>query len=129
MLLSLWILLSTVSADPVRWDELTLSIYLEPYVSSDAVTLCRVRVFNHGSSSWSGRRLRFEARAVREGRVVERQRGRFGLVLGPRETLETVIGFSGSYRTFEIGPVTGPERPEEGHARRGGTGRRKGRKR
>lgn|SRR5512143_1888319 len=129
MILSLLFLLSAVAPEPVRWEELALSIRVDPYVSSDAVTLCRVRVVNHGGASWPGRRLRFEARALRDGRVMERQRGRFGLVLGPHEELETVIGFSGSYRDFEVGPAAGRDRPEDSRARRGGAHHRKGRKR
>ena len=111
--------------EPVRWDELTLSIYPDPYTSSDSVTLCRVRVVNHGQTSWSGRRIRFEARALAGGRVVERQRGRFGLTLAPRDSLETIIGFSGSYRSFEVSPVEGPDRPDGGRARRGGGGKKR----
>ncbi len=129
MIVSLLLLVSAAASEPVRWDELTLSIRVDPYVSSDAATLCRVRVVNHGSTSWPGRRLRFEARALSAGRVAERQRGRFGLVLGPHETLETVIGFSGCYRDFEVTPAEGHDRPDESRARRGGGGRRKGRKR
>jgi hypothetical protein len=129
MILSLLLLVSATAPEPVRWDELTLSISVDPYVSSDAVTLCRVRVVNHGTTSWPGRRLRFEARALAGGRVAERQLGRFGLVLGPHETLETVIGFSGSYRDFQVAPAEGRDRSDENRARRGGAGRRRGRKR
>ena len=129
MILSLWLLFSAAPLEPVQWDQLALTIRVDPDTSSDWVTLCRVRVVNNGATSWPGRRLRFEARALRDGRVVERQRGRFGLVLGPHETLETVIGFSGSYRDFEIAPAEGRDLSENGRARRGGGGRRHGRKR
>jgi hypothetical protein len=129
MFLFLWLLFSAAPLEPVRWGELALSIRVDAYTSSDSETLCRVSVVNHGGTCWPGRRLRFEARALRNGHVAERQRGRFGLVLGPHETLETVIGFSGSYRDFEIVPVEGREQPEDGRARRGGGSRRRGRKR
>lgn len=91
--------------EPVRWQELVLTIRRDPDVSSDSATICRVRVQNDGRGTWPGRRLTFEARAFSAGRVVERQRGRFGLVLGPHETLETVIAFLGVYDRFEVSPV------------------------
>ena len=92
---------------PVAWSELALSIEEDRSVSSDQATLCRVRVVNHGSSTWSGRRLVFEARALRNGRVHDVRTGRFGLSLGPRETLETVVGFLGRYDRFEVVPKEG----------------------
>ena len=101
---------------PVPWNELALSIEEDRGVSSDHVTLCRVRVVNHGRSSWPGRRLTFEARALRAGVVHETRTGRFGLTLGPHETLETLIGFEGRYDRFEVAPK---EANDPGGGRRG----------
>jgi len=103
---------------PVAWSELALSIEEDRSVSSDQATLCRVRVVNHGSSTWSGRRLVFEARALRNGRVHEIRAGRFGLTLGPRETLETVVGFIGRYDRFEVVPKEGSKDAENGSSGR-----------
>jgi len=128
MLLALMVALFASPADPVRWQELVLSIRPDPYTSSDTVTLCRVRVVNNGGGSWPGRRLRFEARALADGRVVERQIGRFGITLAPREALETIVAFSGSYRTFEVVPCLGRDCSDGGRSHRSG-GRRRGRKR
>jgi hypothetical protein len=116
------------AAEPVRWADLSLSIRLDPYTSSNTATLCRVRVVNNGPATWPGRRLRFEARALSGGQVVERRVGRFGLTLAPRESLETIIGFSGVYSVFEVAPLAGRDGAGEGRSRRGG-GRRKGRRR
>ena len=112
---------------PVAWSELALSIEEDRSVSSDHATLCRVRVVNHGSSTWSGRRLVFEARAARGGRVQEVRTGRFGLTLGPRDTLETVVGFMGRYDRFEVSPKEGADAAEGGSERR--ANRRRSRKR
>jgi hypothetical protein len=60
------------SEDP--WVEVRLSITRDPYTSSDDATLCRVRAVNMGGRSWSGKSLRFEARARAGSRLV-RQRG------------------------------------------------------
>lgn len=128
MLLALVVALWAVPAEPVRWEELALSIRPDPYTSSDTVTLCRVRVVNNGTGSWPGRRLRFEARALSDGRVVERRAGRFGLTLAPRDALETIVAFTGSYRTFEVVPLSGRDRSGDGRSHRSGA-RRKGRKR
>lgn len=103
---------------PVAWNELALSIEEDHGVSSDHVTLCRVRVVNHGSSTWPGRRITFEARALRAGRVYESRSGRFGLTLRPRETLETVIGFEGKYERFEVSPIEGSDSAKGGSRRR-----------
>jgi hypothetical protein len=103
---------------PVAWSELSLSIEQDRSVSSDQATLCRVRVVNHGSSTWSGRRLVFEARGLRDGRVHDVRTGRFGLTLGPRETLETVVGFLGRYDRFEVSPKDGSESYEGGSSGR-----------
>ncbi len=78
--------------------EIRLTIARDPYTSSDHVTLCRVRAVNAGSRSWSGKSLRFEARAVDSGAVV-RERGRFGLELAPYGSLETLIALPGTARS------------------------------
>ncbi|HEY6928800.1 MAG TPA: hypothetical protein VJA66_03900 [Thermoanaerobaculia bacterium] len=90
------------AASDLPWQDLTIRISADPGISSDHATICRVRVENHGSRTWSGRRLVFEAEALEAGQVVERARGRFGLTLGARETLETVIGFNGRFREFRV---------------------------
>jgi hypothetical protein len=125
-ILLLWIRLASVSQP--SWEELSLSISQEIGISSDTVTLCRVRVVNHGSRSWPGREIRFVAEALEGGRIVESARGRFGLSLAPQETLETLIGFSGSYRQFRVRPAEkGTDRPDA--RRRGAKGKqRKGKK-
>ena len=97
----LGVLFASITAD-LPWQELTVTISPDPGVSSDVATLCRVRVENHGSHTWSGRRLAFEAEALEAGQPVERARGRFGLTLHPRESLETLIGFNGRFRDFRV---------------------------
>ena len=81
--------------------EVTLTIFRDPYSSSEQSTLCRVRAVNHGGRRWSGKSLRFEARAVDGGDVV-RERGRFGLELAPYGSLETLIAFTGRHDRFEV---------------------------
>jgi hypothetical protein len=121
-ILLLCIRLALVSQPP--WEELSLSISQEIGISSDTVTLCRVRVVNHGARAWPGRQIRFVAEALDGGRVVESARGRFGLSLAPHETLETLIGFSGSYRQFQVRPVEkGTDRSDA--RRRGAKGKQK----
>ena len=87
------------------WADLSLTIEREPGYSSDRVTICRVRVVNHGSRTWPGRDLHFEARAIDGGVVVERARGRFGLSLPPHGTLETLISFSIPDARVEVSPA------------------------
>jgi len=112
------LLLGAASAEP-PWSELSLSIEREHGYSSDQVTVCRVRVVNHGSRTWPGRNLRFEARAIDGGVVVERATRRFGLSLGPHRTLETLTTFSVPHARFEVSPAT--SRPgEEGQRKRSG---------
>ena len=121
-ILLLCIRLAFVSQPP--WEELSLSIAQEIGIASDTVTLCRVRVVNHGSRAWPGRQIRFVAEALEGGRVVESARGRFGLSLAPHETLETLIGFGGSYRHFQVRPAEkGTDRSDA--RRRGGKGKQK----
>jgi hypothetical protein len=98
------------------WPELILSIEEDRGFSGDHATLCLVRVVNGGRGTWPGRKIRFEARAIRDGRVADRQSGSFGLTLGPHETLETRIGFVGRFDRFEVSP--GGSRPDESSGRR-----------
>jgi hypothetical protein len=102
---SLLFLVAALSRDGLPWRELSLTIEADRSTSSDHVTLCRVRVVNHGSHTWPGKSLRFEARALDGGIVVARERGRFGLSLPPRGSLETIIGFVGRYDRFEVEPL------------------------
>jgi hypothetical protein len=109
----LFLCIRLASISQPSWEELSLSISQEIGISSDTVTLCRVRVVNHGSRTWPGRQIRFVAEALEGGRIVESAHGRFGLSLAPHETLETLIGFSGSYRHFQVRPAEkGTDRPE-----------------
>jgi hypothetical protein len=121
---TLFVLLLSLVSPPsgVPWNELTLSIDRDHSTSSDQATLCRVRVVNHGSRSWPGRSIGFEARALQGGTVVATERGRFGLTLAPYGTLETLIGFQGRYDRFEVVPAGGGR---DGKGPNGGTTRRK----
>jgi hypothetical protein len=116
LLLSLSILAS--SAD-LPWQELTLSIEKDFSASSDAVTVCRVRVANNGGHTWPGRAVRFEARALDAGMVMARERGRFGLSISPHGTLETLIAFHGLYDRFEVRPLFKDAADPESKSRRG----------
>jgi hypothetical protein len=102
------------------WRDLVFTIEKDRSVSSDTVTLCRVRVVNRGGHTWQGRRLRFEAAAVEAGVAVARERGRFGWTLSPHDTLETVIAFEGLFDRFEVRPLS------KGGDRAGSKGRRSG---
>lgn len=106
--------------------EVALSIERDWQTSSDRVTLCRVRATNHGPRSWAGRSIGFEARALSGAAVVARERGRFGLVLEPYGSLETLIGFEGRFDRFEVVPTPGggDRSPRNGRPR----GVKKGRK-
>lgn len=115
---SLLILVAALSGDGLPWRELSLTIEADRSTSSDHVTLCRVRVVNHGSHTWPGKSLRFEARALDGGIVVAREQGRFGLSLPPRGSLETIIGFVGRYDRFEVEPLTDKERKQPRRRRR-----------
>ncbi|MCA1582093.1 MAG: hypothetical protein LC796_12040 [Acidobacteria bacterium] len=97
---------------PPDWSSLTLRIVEDGAVSSDTATLCLVRVTNAGQGTWDGRAIRFEARALREGRVAARVQGRFGGTLGPHDTLETAVGFTGRFHRFEVSSSTGGARAE-----------------
>jgi hypothetical protein len=120
------------SASDLPWHELAIHISAESGVSSDTATLCRVRVENHGIRTWSGRRLVFEAEALEGGQVVERARGRFGLTLGARETLETIIGFNGRFRDFRVRLLAkeslGTSTAKRGSRSKGSNGRKRRRR-
>ncbi len=82
-------------------DEIRLTVFRDPYTSSDQVTLCRVRADNLGSNRWSGRELVFEVRVPGVSPAV-RARGRFGLTLEPYGTLETLVTLPGRHVRFEV---------------------------
>ena len=100
--LSLFLMMADPSPSP--WGEVRLTIFRDPYTSSDQVTICRVRADNLGGRSWSGRALAFEARTL-DGGVQDRARGRFGLVLAPYGSLETLIALQGRHDRFEVVPI------------------------
>ena len=103
-ILALCLLFLTVDLPASPWGEVRLTIFRDPYTSSDQVTICRVRADNLGGRSWSGRALAFEARALGSGSQ-ERARGRFGLVLAPYGSLETLIALPGRHDRFEVVPL------------------------
>lgn len=91
-----------LASDPAARLDLALSIEEDRGFSGDHSTLCLVRVVNRGRSTYAGADIGFEAHAIREGRIAARQRGRFGLTLGPHETLETKVAFLGRFDRFEV---------------------------
>ena len=104
ILLLSFLLVSGESLEPAPTPapgEIRLTIARDPYSSSDAVTLCRVRAVNDGSRTWPGKSLRFEARATDVTPAV-RQSGRFGLELAPHGVLETLIALPGRHDRFEV---------------------------
>jgi hypothetical protein len=109
MSLSLLLLAGDPPSSP--WGEIRLTIFRDPYTSSDQVTVCRVRADNLGGRSWSGRTLAFEARALGAG-ATARARGRFGLTLEPHGSLETIIALPGRHDRFEVVPLA-PKQSEE----------------
>ncbi len=128
--LFLWIGLTASVSDPSWQQELSFTISREFGISSDTVTLCRVRVTNHGSRTWPGREIRFVAEALDGGRVVETTHGHFGLSLAPHEALETLIGFSGRYDHFAVHPLAkASQGADQGRRKsRGGSARHPGRR-
>ena len=78
------------------------SIRPDPYVSSDQVSICRVTVKNESGRTLDGRTLAFEAAALENGIAVVQERGRFGGVVRSGETAETLIGFNGVFREFDV---------------------------
>jgi len=106
------------SAD-LPWQDLTLTIEKDHSTSSDAVTVCRVRVVNRGGHVWPGRAVRFEAMALDAGVIMARERGRFGLSISPHGTLETLIAFHGLYDRFEVRPLFKGAGDPESRSRQG----------
>ncbi len=111
-ILALSLLLLTADPPASPWSDVRLTIFRDPYTSSDQVTICRVRADNLGGRSWSGRTLAFEARALGGG-VQDRARGRFGLVLAPYGSLETLIALPGRHDRFEVVPLEPKSSSEE----------------
>ena len=103
--LSLALAAASPDGSDLPWQDLALSIEKDRSVSSDTVTLCRVRVVNRGGHTWPGRLVRFEAAALEAGVVMARERGRFGLTLSPHGMLETVIAFDGLYDRIDVRPL------------------------
>jgi hypothetical protein len=122
---TLLVFLLSLVAPATPWGELSLTIERDHSSSSDHVTLCRVRVVNHGSRSWSGRAIAFEARAIRDGAVAATERGRFGLTLVPYGSLETLIGFTGRFDRFEVVPAGRAPSERRSRGGRAAQGRRK----
>jgi hypothetical protein len=121
--LTLLVLGIFLAAGPVGADDIVLSIAPEIGISSDHVTLCRVTARNLAGHAVDGRAIAFEAQAWEDGVAVMTERGRFGGRIGPGETVESRIGFSGVFRQFTIAPVAAKS------SSRGGSGQsRKGAK-
>ena len=121
-LLALSLLLLTAEGPPEDpWTEIRLTVFRDPYSSSEQVTTCRVRADNLGGRSWSGRALAFEVRALGAERV--RARGRFGLTLEPHGHLETVVVLPGRHDRFEVQPVRPHDREEREQSQRRRPGR------
>ena len=106
------LLLLAADAPEQPWAEIRLTVFRDPYTSSDQVTLCRVRADNQGGRSWSGRSLAFEVRSV-GGSPAVRARGRFGLVLEPHGSLETLVALPGRHDRFEVVLLPPRESPSE----------------
>jgi hypothetical protein len=115
--LTLLVLGIFLAAGPLRADDVVLSIAPEIGISSDHVTLCRVTARNVAGHAVDGRTVAFEAQAWEDGIAVMTERGRFGGRIGPGETVESRIGFSGVFREFTIAPVAAKS------SSRGGSGR------
>jgi hypothetical protein len=118
--LTLLILGIFLAGEPVRADDVVLSIAPEIGFSSDHVTLCRVTARNVAGHAMDGRAVAFEAQAWEDGVAVMTERGRFGGRIGPGETVESRIGFTGVFRQFTVMPVAAKS------SSRGGSGSRKG---
>ncbi len=111
-----------VSGEP--WSQVRLTVFRDPYSSSEQVTTCRVRADNLGGGSWSGHLLGFEVRAIGAGRAA-RARGRFGMTLEPYGHLETVVVVPGRHDRFEVQPLPQHEREEHDQSPRRRPGRHK----
>jgi len=105
------------------WTEVHLTVFRDPYSSSEQVTTCRVRADNLGGRRWSGHALAFEVRAVGAERA--RARGRFGLTLEPHGHLETVVVLEGRHDRFEVQPLRPHDREEREQSQRRRPGRRR----
>jgi hypothetical protein len=114
-------ILWAASATAQEFPDVVLRIEPEIGYSSDHVTLCRVRATNYSGHSISGASLGFEAVALEDGVVVERARGRFGGTIANGETAETLIGFNGAFRHFDVAPAHVSAKEA---SRRSGSGRR-----
>jgi len=82
----------------------SLSIRADPMINSDNVTICRVTAINHSGRTILGRDIAFEARAIENGAVIETETGTFGGTVANGGAVETLIGFSGVFRRFEVSP-------------------------
>ena len=88
--------------DPIEGaEEIRLTVFRDPYVSSEQVTVCRVRADNLGGRRWAGRDLSFEVRVPGASPAVK-ARGRFGLTLEPYGSLETLVALPGRRDRFEV---------------------------
>ena len=97
----LFALAASVSA-AASADDVALRIEPELGFSSDQATLCRVTARNDSGHALDGRTIAFEARAWRNGVVVQTARGRFGGIVEAGATVESRIGFNGVFATFTI---------------------------
>lgn len=113
----------TASLPAEEAPNVALEIREDTYISSATHTICRVTATNHSGRSLDARKIVFEARAREGGRVVTAERGRFGGILPPGGSVETVIAFTGAFRDFEVGPA--PEGASRAKAKSRG-GRRTG---
>jgi len=97
------VLLMPLAASPsdAPPDEVRLTVFRDPYTSSDQVTVCRIRADNLGARRWSGRAIVFEVRVPGTLPAV-RARGRFGLTLEPYGSLETIVALPGRHDRFEV---------------------------
>jgi hypothetical protein len=105
------------------WIEVRLTVFRDPYISSEQVTTCRVRADNSGARSWVGRSLAFEVCAP--GARSACARGRFGLTLEPYGHLETVVVIPGRHDRFEVRPLRAHDREERDQSERRRRGRRR----
>jgi len=121
-LLTLLLLCPAPDAPPDDpWTEVHLTVFRDPYSSSEQVTTCRVRADNLGGRSWSGHALAFEVRTIGAERA--RARGRFGLTLEPYGHLETVVVLPGRHDRFEVRPIRPHDREEREPSQRRRPGR------
>ena len=121
-LLTLLLLGPAADAPPEDpWSQIHLTVFRDPYSSSEQVTTCRVRADNLGGRSWSGQALAFEVRTVGAERA--RARGRFGLTLEPYGHLETVVVLPGRHDRFEVHPIRPQDREDREQSQRRRPGR------